>query len=133
VSLLLAALAALAFFVWLGRRSGRGGEWRPAGAVLGGAAFVGAAVAGVGGDWWICIGLLLAGAGLTVSVQRSRETPSEEEARRLLGVGPEASAEDIRSAHRARLWRAHPDRGGDPRRASALNAARDRLLRRAKA
>ena len=52
-----------------------------------------------------------------------------EEARALLGLGPTATAEDIRAAHRRRIADAHPDRGGAPGEAARLNAARDRLLK----
>lgn len=52
-----------------------------------------------------------------------------EEARSLLGLGPTATAEDIRAAHRRRIADAHPDRGGAPGEAARLNAARDRLLK----
>jgi hypothetical protein len=52
-----------------------------------------------------------------------------EEARALLGLGPTATAEDIRAAHRRRIASAHPDRGGAPGEAARLNAARDRLLK----
>lgn len=52
-----------------------------------------------------------------------------EEARGLLGLGPTATAEDIRAAHRRRISDAHPDRGGDAGEAARLNAARDRLLK----
>jgi curved DNA-binding protein CbpA len=52
-----------------------------------------------------------------------------EEARALLGLGPTATAEDIRAAHRRRIADAHPDRGGAPDEAARLNAARDLLLK----
>lgn len=55
--------------------------------------------------------------------------PSEAEARSLLGVGPNASVQDIRAAHRARMRNAHPDRGGSTQLAARLNAARDLLLK----
>lgn len=129
MTLLLPALAALAFFVWLGRRSDRGGDWRPAGAVAGWAAFLGAAIAGVRGEWLLCAGLLAAGGALTMSVKRPASRPSVAAARALLGVDEEATPEAVRAAHRRLLWEAHPDRGGDQRRAAALNAARDRLLK----
>jgi hypothetical protein len=53
---------------------------------------------------------------------------SLEDAREILGVGPGASAEDIRAAHRRLLQRAHPDAGGSDWLAAKINAARDRLL-----
>jgi curved DNA-binding protein CbpA len=55
---------------------------------------------------------------------------SAEEARRVLGVGPDADAAEIRAAY-TRLMRAvHPDTGGSAGLAAQLNAARDRLLKR---
>ena len=54
---------------------------------------------------------------------------SADEARRILGVGTEATREDIQAAN-TRLMRAvHPDKGGTTGLASQLNAARDRLLK----
>jgi hypothetical protein len=54
-------------------------------------------------------------------------------ARQLLGVGLDASADDIVAAHRRLIAEAHPDRGGaDPELAARLNAARDLLLKRAR-
>lgn len=52
-------------------------------------------------------------------------------ARQLLGVGPRANPEAIRTAHRRLLAEAHPDRGGAEDLARELNAARDLLLSRA--
>lgn len=54
---------------------------------------------------------------------------SEAEAQALLGLGPTATEEDIRAAHRRRITEAHPDRGGDALLAARLNAARDLLLK----
>lgn len=51
------------------------------------------------------------------------------EARAALGVGPEATAADVRAAYRARIAKAHPDRGGSADAAARLNAARDLLLK----
>ncbi|QNE32679.1 J domain-containing protein [Sphingomonas sp. NBWT7] len=51
-------------------------------------------------------------------------------ARRLLGLDASADERGIRDAHRRLMSEAHPDRGGSPERARALNAARDLLLRR---
>lgn len=51
-----------------------------------------------------------------------------EEARALLGVGPEANLADIRSAHRRLIARVHPDAGGSAELAHRVNAARDTLI-----
>lgn len=56
--------------------------------------------------------------------------PAEAEARRLLGVGAAATDTEIRSAYRARMAAAHPDRGGRHGEAAQLTAARDRLLKK---
>lgn len=61
-------------------------------------------------------------------------TPDEDagdaEARAVLGVGADATPAQIRTAFRARMAQAHPDRGGAHADAARLTAARDRLLRR---
>jgi len=51
-------------------------------------------------------------------------------ARRLLGVGPNASADEIRGAYRSKMAQAHPDRGGTHNEAARLTAARDRLIKK---
>lgn len=55
---------------------------------------------------------------------------ADAEARSILGVGADATADQIRAAFRARMSRAHPDRGGSHAEAARLTAARDRLLKR---
>ena len=59
-------------------------------------------------------------------VAASAMRPSE--ARTLLGVGEDASAEDIRAAHRRLIARVHPDAGGSAGLAPRGNAARDALI-----
>ena len=55
---------------------------------------------------------------------------TEEEAWRVLGLGPGASAEDIKTAHRRIIEQIHPDRGGTDYLAAKVNLARDFLLKR---
>jgi hypothetical protein len=87
-------------------------------------------------------GLLLVAAGLAMAaVARTpplrrpapppRATPDTgtlAAARSVLGVGPEASREEILAAHARLIRRIHPDAGGTDGLAAHLNAARDRLL-----
>lgn len=53
----------------------------------------------------------------------------EDEARAVLGVGPDADAEAIRAAHRRLVTALHPDKGGSAELTRRINAARDTLLR----
>ena len=53
----------------------------------------------------------------------------EDEARAVLGVGLDADAEEIRSAHRRLVTALHPDKGGSAELTRRINAARDTLLR----
>ena len=65
-----------------------------------------------------------------VPAQPPQHTPEDLAARRLLGVGPNASADEIRAAYRMKMASAHPDRGGSHNEAARLTAARDRLLKK---
>ena len=61
---------------------------------------------------------------------KAHDSPEDSAARALLGVGPTASADEIRRAYRSKIAQAHPDRGGSHNEAARLTAARDRLLKR---
>ena len=71
--------------------------------------------------------------GTSEGTQGSATSPSsdgisENEARAVLGVGPDATREEIVQAHRRLMQRLHPDRGGSDFLAAKLNAAKDLLL-----
>jgi preprotein translocase subunit Sec63 len=78
----------------------------------------------------ILVGLALAGMlylwWRRGAVRASAMRPAD--ARKLLGVGEGASAEDIRAAHRLLIAKVHPDAGGSAGLATQVNAARDSLI-----
>jgi DnaJ family protein C protein 19 len=78
----------------------------------------------------ILLALVLAGVVYFWWRQRavSRAAMRPAEARKLLGVGEGASADDIRAAHRQLIARVHPDAGGSAGLATQVNAARDALI-----
>ena len=73
-------------------------------------------------------------AGWRDSAQAQDEAPkragrmTKREARKVLGVGASADANEIKSAHRKLMHEHHPDKGGSSEFAASLNEARDLLL-----
>ena len=112
-------------------------EWRFLSGAFAVAAFAGAGYVGLRGGWGSAIVLVVLGLGLAVSTRRTGVTPpraggnmGEAEARAILGVGPEASREEIQAAYNRLMRLAHPDKGGTDGLAAQLNAARDKLSRK---
>ena len=60
------------------------------------------------------------------AVQASAMRPAE--ARAILQLSEQASAADVRDAHRRLIAKVHPDAGGSADLARRVNAARDTLL-----
>ena len=82
--------------------------------------------------WLVKIGLavllgVMAYAWLRQRFFRAPAMPASE-ARKLLGVGEQASLQEIRDAHRRLIARVHPDTGGSAELAVRVNAARDALV-----
>lgn len=136
----LLALAVVAAFIWLGRRSRKGrGDWRVAAGLIGILSLAGAAVATARGEWVVGLVLLLAAGWFGVDVRRRGtrpapkpqvETMTEAKARAIMGVGAKADPAEIQAAYLRRMREVHPDAGGTPEQAAELNAARDRLQKR---
>ena len=112
-------------------------EWRFLAGAFAVACFAAAAYVGIRGGWGKSIVLVVVGLGLVVSTRRTGIAPpagsnkiGDAEARSILGVGAEASHEEIRAAYSRLMRMAHPDKGGTSGLAAQLNAARDRLLKK---
>jgi hypothetical protein len=136
----LAWLVLAAIAVWTLIRLGRQGErrgraqWRVA-ATLFSAVMMGAgALLAFRGAWLPAVGLVGAGLWLSIASRQRTVAPRTEamtpaEARSLLGVAAGATPQEINTAWKRLMARAHPDQGGTEGLASRLNAARDRLLK----
>jgi cbb3-type cytochrome oxidase subunit 3 len=63
-------------------------------------------------------------------VKPRRKLPNIAEAHAILGLGDEATVDDVKAAHRRLVSGVHPDRGGSAELTRRINDARDVLLRR---
>ena len=131
--------ALLVLFLWASRGKPvlKRREWRFLAGAFAVACFAAAAYVGIRGGWGKSIVLVVIGLGLVVSTRRTGIAPpagsnkiGDAEARSILGVGAEASDEEIRAAYSRLMRMAHPDKGGTSGLAAQLNAARDRLLKK---
>ena len=72
---------------------------------------------------------LLAGRWPWEFLSVASRSSDEAQARAVLGVARDASADEIAEAHRRLIARVHPDRGGSNEQVHEATAARDLLLR----
>ncbi len=137
---LLAAAAFVFLVVWGAgaRHLGRFRDWRGASGLAAIGVLAAAGFLVVRGLLIAAGALAVAGLGLALSARWPRvsaprpangEAMSLDEARAILGVGPTATATEIRAAYTRLMRRAHPDQGGTSGLAAQVNAARDRLSR----
>jgi len=138
LSLVWLALAAIAVWalVRLGRQTERRGQghWRVTATLFSAVLIAGGVLLAARGSWLPAAGLAGAGIWLTLSSRQRAPAPRTEamspaEARSLLGVSADATPQQINTAWKRLMGRAHPDQGGTEGLASRLNAARDRLLK----
>ena len=79
---------------------------------------------------WLVAAAILWGVWLLLrKAKRPKPISDLTEARAVLGIGPDADADTIRTAHRRLAAQVHPDRGGSADLAHRVNAARDLLLK----
>ena len=117
--------------------------WRLGAGMASIAVFAAAGYAGLRNGWPVALVLGVIGVWLAVSARSPRGPTvgepragriddtglSVKQARSILGVGPDATAEEIQAAYKRLMLRVHPDNGGAEGLAAQLNAARDRLLK----
>jgi hypothetical protein len=136
--LLAIGLIALAVLVFIGRYARRlrlDPRLVPASfAVL---AAIGAVAGGLRGAWVVSVVLIglavwlgRAAARVSTAGQPASRAMQPAEARSVLGVSDQASAEEIEAAFRRLMLRAHPDHGGSSGLAAQLNAARACLIKK---
>ncbi len=132
------ALAAIAVWalVRLGRQTERRGRghWRVTATLFSAVLIAGAVLLAARGAW--LPGAALAAVGIWLTLSSRQRTPaarteamSPADARSLLGVSADATPQEINTAWKRLMARAHPDQGGTEGLASRLNEARDRLLK----
>lgn len=131
--------AALALILWAsgGKSILKRREWRFMSGAFAIAAFAAAGYLTLSGRWGAGIVLVVLGLAMAVSTRRTGLAApaaggkmSLAEARAILGVDADATAEEVKAAYTRLMRLAHPDKGGTSGLASQLNAARDRLLRK---
>lgn len=137
---ILAGAALIAVLVWAGRGGLRAmdpGGVRVSAGVVSILALVAAGLLTLRGIWPLGLLLLLVALGSAVGARKAPRAsaprppdPGLEEARAILGVGPDATEDEIQEAYTRLMRMAHPDAGGTTGLAAQLNAARDRLLGR---
>jgi hypothetical protein len=137
--------ALVLFWMWTRSEVIRRGGWRVGAGLLAVVLVVVGVAVSITGEWWAGLPLVLIAIGSATGGRINRRPStagaapppadparggmSAAEARSILGVGPDASVADIRSAYTRLMQRAHPDKGGSAGLAAQLNAARDRLLK----
>ena len=146
---IIALLAAAGGAVWLLMRQaqGRAGGERNV-VMLKAIVWLGLAAALFAAKLWPLAFMLLIAAGGVSAIETWRERAmkadenamppaptasriSLDEAASVLGVSKDASAEEIKSAHKRLIGQLHPDKGGSDYLAAKINDARELMLKRA--
>ena len=140
------ALAVALFVGWMWMRSEviRRGGWRVGAGLLAVVLVVVGVAVSIRGEWIVGLPLVLLALGSAAGGRMNRRPRTQgaaeselrpaggmsaPEARSILGVGADATPQEIKAAYARLMQRAHPDKGGTTGLAAQLNAARDRLLK----